>query len=373
MLRRSVGRLSMIYIGTVLLLVAISAYTFASGRSWADSAMWIKDVAIIVSLLVLIGLGYLYLTTSRDLRSSQESERSYRRLIDSTPAAVAVHQGGYVVFANAGCLKLMGVSQTSQLIGQPIMKFVPAHLAEVVASRANSAMNRNEVGTLDEQFVRPDGSIVDVEVTAIGIPYQGKPAVLIICRDIGTRKDAERKLTAANLLLERLSNLDGLTGIPNRRSLDEQLPLSWKKANSELKPLALVLIDVDSFKDYNDYYGHLAGDACLRKVAGIIEAEAGKAGGTAYRYGGEEFAVLLPGCDNDAGRAVADRIRQAVESSAIPHEAVDKDAKVTISVGVASAAHGIFADSEQWIQAADQALYRAKKQGRNSTVNATAS
>jgi len=363
----------MFYIGSILLLVAIIAYTFASGRSLGDSANGVKDVAILVSLLVLLGLGYLYLTTSKALRTTQESERSYRRLIDSTPAAVAVHQGGYVVFANAACLNLMGVNQISQLIGQPIMKFVPAHLAEVVASRTNSAMNQNEVGTLDEQFVRPDGSIVDVEVTAIGLPYQGKPAVLIICRDIGVRKETERKLTEANMLLERLSNLDGLTGIPNRRSLDEQLSLSWEKANSELKPLALVLIDVDSFKDYNDYYGHQAGDACLRAVAGIIEAESGKAGGTAYRYGGEEFAVILPGCDNDAGKAVADQIRQAVESSAIPHEAVDKDAKVTISVGVASAAHGKFADSEQWIQAADQALYKAKKQGRNSTVIATAS
>lgn len=334
----------------------------------ASIAQELIIVTILVSMLVILAMGYLYLTTRKALRRAIESERRYRVLIDSSPDAVAVHQDGHVVFANPACTALMGVGQTSQLVGQPIMKFVPAHLAEVVASRADNAMKENEVGKLDEQFVRPDGTVIDVEVTAIGIPYQGKPAVLIICRDIGLRKEAERKLTEANMLLESLSKLDGLTGIPNRRSFDEQLALSWAKARQEVEPLALILLDVDSFKEYNDYYGHQAGDTCLQMIASIVEGEARKANGSAFRYGGEEFAVLLPGCDLRAGKSVADQIRRSVEGCAIPHEGVADDAKVTISVGVASALD--YVGLKPWVEAADQALYRAKKQGRNSTVEA---
>ncbi|WP_027085283.1 sensor domain-containing diguanylate cyclase [Cohnella panacarvi] len=334
----------------------------------ASFAQELIIVSIVVSMLVILAMGYLYLTTRKALRATIESERRYRVLIDSTPDAVAVHQDGHVVFANPACTTLMGVGQTSQLVGQPIMKFVPAHLAEVVAARAYNAMKENEVGKLDEQFVRPDGTVIDVEVTAIGIPYQRKPAVLIICRDIGVRKEAERKLTEANMLLERLSKLDGLTGILNRRSFDERLASDWDRSRQEVEPLALILLDVDSFKEYNDHYGHQAGDTCLQMIAGIVEDEARKARGAAFRYGGEEFAVLLPGCDSRAGKSVADQIRRSVESCAIPHEGVAGEAIVTISVGVASALD--YTGLEHWVQAADQALYRAKKQGRNSTVEA---
>ncbi len=334
----------------------------------ASFAQELIIVSIIVSMLVILAMGYLYLTTRRALRATIESERRYRVLIDSSPDAVAVHQDGHVVFANPACTTLMGVSQTSQLVGQPIMKFVPAHFAEVVAARAYNAMKENEVGKLDEQFVRPDGTVIDVEVTAIGIPYQGKPAVLIICRDIGVRKEAERKLTEANLLLERLSKLDGLTGIPNRRSLDEQLVSAWDRSRQACEPLAVILLDVDSFKEYNDHYGHQAGDTCLQMIASVVESEARKARGTAFRYGGEEFAVLLPGCDSRSGKSVADQIRRSVEECAIPHEGVADEAVVTISVGVASALN--YEGLEPWVQAADQALYQAKKQGRNSTVEA---
>ncbi|MFD0674313.1 diguanylate cyclase domain-containing protein [Cohnella sp. GCM10027633] len=332
-------------------------------------------VTVVVALLAIGLHGLLFRTTKQALRLTIESERRYRRLIDSSPDAIAVHQGGIIAFANPACLTLMGVSHTSDLVGQSIMRFVPAHLAEVVARRAQSAMKENEVGALDEQFVRPDGSVVDVEVTAIGIPYMGRPAVLIVCRDIGPRKEAERKMTEANALLQRLSQLDGLTGIPNRRSFDEQLQHCWSEARERRGNASLILLDVDSFKEYNDHYGHQRGDACLQTIAGIVEDEARKADGTAYRYGGEEFAVLLPGCDRESGKAAADLIRQAVAGVGIPHEGAGNGATVTISVGVATATSRTdgYASMHGWLQAADQALYQAKRRGRNSTVEASAS
>ncbi|MBO9599957.1 MAG: GGDEF domain-containing protein, partial [Cohnella sp.] len=120
--------------------------------------------------------------------------------------------------------------------------------------------------------------------------------------------------------------------------------------------------------EYNDHYGHQAGDTCLQMIAGIVEGEARKSNGAAFRYGGEEFAVLLPGSDPRAGKSVADQIRRSVEGCGIPHEGLADGAKVTISAGVASALN--YVGLEPWVQAADQALYQAKKQGRNSTVEA---
>ncbi|MFC5529131.1 diguanylate cyclase [Cohnella yongneupensis] len=356
MLRGTDRRLSMIYICSIGLIVIICVSN--------------SYLTIFISLLAILANGFLFRTTRRALRSTIESERRYRRLIDSSPDAIAVHQGGIIVFANPACLGLMGIEHTSQLIGQPVMKFVPPHLAEVVAKRAKSAIKETEVGTMDEQFVRPDGSVIDVEVTAIGIPYNGRPAVLIICRDIGLRKEAERKMTEANALLEKLSRLDGLTSISNRRAFDEQILISWNAASVDNGHLSLVLLDVDSFKDYNDHYGHQAGDACLQTIAKLVEGVANEAGGTAYRYGGEEFAVLLPGYDRNAGKSVADRIRKAVEECGIPHEGAAEGAIVTISVGVGTRQQSSDASLEQWVQATDQALYLAKKQGRNSTIEA---
>lgn len=339
----------------------------------ATTARELISVTGVVTVLAIVLHAVMFRKTKHSLRLSIENERRYRRLIDSSPDAIAVHQGGIIVFANPACLPLMGVSHSSELIGQSIMRFVPPNLAEVVTRRAQSALRENEVGTMDEQFIRPDGTIIDVEVTAIGIPYNGRPGVLIICRDIGLRKEAERKLTEANELLSRLSKLDGLTGIPNRRSFDDQLRASWGEARANGDDTSLILLDVDTFKDYNDHYGHQAGDLCLQMIARIVEDEARAASGTAYRYGGEEFAVIVPGYSREAGRIVADRIRQAVLNAGIRHESAGSEAVVTISVGMATLTMEGCTSEYKWLQAADQALYQAKKRGRNSTVEATAS
>ncbi|MEW6337346.1 MAG: diguanylate cyclase [Acidobacteriota bacterium] len=186
------------------------------------------------------------------------------------------------------------------------------------------------------------------------------------------RQVAERtsQLAEANRRLERLANEDGLTGIANYRVFQDQLQREWGRGLREGKPLSLVMIDIDAFKAYNDALGHQRGDECLRQVASAIAEQAARPGDLAARYGGEEFVVLLPGTDESGAFAVADRLRAAVEGLGIRHPASPTGPLVTISAGVATRrpSHGHIA--EELMAAADRALYRAKREGRNRVVAA---
>jgi diguanylate cyclase (GGDEF)-like protein len=182
---------------------------------------------------------------------------------------------------------------------------------------------------------------------------------------------ANRALADANRQLEALSRTDGLTGVANRRQFDELLDREWRRAQRSGAPLALLMIDIDEFKKYNDHYGHQGGDDCLKTVAGALKGALSRASDTVARYGGEEFAVVLPGSDQKQAIASAERLRQRVEQMAMPHAARTGGFKtVTISLGAASLVPRDQDPSERLVSAADQALYAAKKGGRNRTCAA---
>lgn len=178
---------------------------------------------------------------------------------------------------------------------------------------------------------------------------------------------AERtaELAAANEKLARLSRVDGLTGVSNRRRLDEAIDEEWRRGARNRTPLALLLLDVDHFKAYNDAFGHQAGDACLVALAGAIAALHTRAGDVVARYGGEEFAVLLPGAAHGAALAAAERIRSRVLALGLPHPASTAGPTVSVSIGVASLVPGQDATPSELVGAADRALYEAKRGGRN--------
>ena len=170
-------------------------------------------------------------------------------------------------------------------------------------------------------------------------------------------------------LLEQLANLDGLTGIANRRRFDEVLDLEWRRATRTESPLSVVLLDVDHFKLYNDHYGHGLGDDCLRQVAAALAEALPRGGDLAARYGGEEFAAILPACDVDGAVAVAERIRAAIEQRRIPHATSKTAAFVTISAGCAGL-QPLFENRHiELLEAADRALYEAKRAGRNQVCS----
>jgi diguanylate cyclase (GGDEF)-like protein len=169
--------------------------------------------------------------------------------------------------------------------------------------------------------------------------------------------------------LRKLSTVDGLTGIANRRSFDDELVRAWRRGQRESSPVALVLVDIDHFKSFNDHYGHLAGDDCLRRVAQVLARSIKRPFDLVARYGGEEFAVLLPDTAAVGAGQVAEEMRQVVErlNTANPHANAVR--RVTISAGVAAAVPLTDSQPAGLIAAADGCLYRAKREGRNRVVS----
>lgn len=173
------------------------------------------------------------------------------------------------------------------------------------------------------------------------------------------------ELQAANRQLEIASNTDGLTGLSNRHKFDQVWAQEWQRAVRQGLPLAVIMIDVDHFKTYNDQFGHPAGDECLRRIAAVLARSVRRAGELAARYGGEEFVVVLPGVDENGAWQEAQRIHTEVFQLGIAHGGSSTEPVVTVSLGVASRvpqrAEGLY----QLLQEADNALYQAKHNGRN--------
>ncbi|HEX4261662.1 MAG TPA: diguanylate cyclase [Acetobacteraceae bacterium] len=195
---------------------------------------------------------------------------------------------------------------------------------------------------------------------ADGVPLE----FVSVERDISERREAEQKLEAANAELAALAMTDGLTGLANRRRFEVVLGEEWQRAMRAGGPLALLLCDVDVFKAYNDTYGHLEGDDCLRAVASVFRTSLRRPGDLAARIGGEEFALLLPGTDAAEAQGLAEAVRAAVEAAALPHAASPAGC-VTVSVGVACVVPPRHGMSDMLVAGADQALYEAKGCGRN--------
>jgi len=170
-------------------------------------------------------------------------------------------------------------------------------------------------------------------------------------------------LEKANKKLESLSITDGLTGIKNRRFFNAVFPKEFKRAVREKTPLACLLLDIDYFKNFNDTHGHLIGDDCLKMVASLIEHEIKRVGDMAFRYGGEEFAVLLPNTQTEGALIIAEKIRIRIENAEFKSEG--RKMPVTISIGLAATIPTKDKSEEQLLGYADVALYQSKQSGRN--------
>lgn len=177
----------------------------------------------------------------------------------------------------------------------------------------------------------------------------------------------EQELRSANEHLAALASLDSLSGLANRRALDARLSAEWQRATKVRQPIALLMIDVDHFKLFNDHYGHVEGDEALRRIGTVLAEIAGSGTDLAARYGGEEFALLLPGADLERAIAVAERLREAVNRMAIAH-ADAPELLVTVSIGVAAMMAHPGEQAARLIEAADAGLYAAKRRGRNAVV-----
>lgn len=188
---------------------------------------------------------------------------------------------------------------------------------------------------------------------------------LVVVTDITAAKTAELALVSMTDQLKELATTDGLTGLLNRRSLDQVLDAELGRTGRDRQPLSVLMIDVDRFKAYNDRYGHQAGDACLKLVANCLREAALRPGDSLARYGGEEFVAILPNTDEDGAFVLAERLRCGLRELALPHEGSEKGI-VTVSIGIASyAATVLHRHADQLLRRADEALYDAKAAGRD--------
>ncbi|MGQ9558508.1 MAG: PAS domain S-box protein [Desulfurispora sp.] len=291
----------------------------------------------------------------------QQSKEYLEKLVNNARALiVGLDQDGKIILFNKYCEQITGWSGPEILGRDWFSLFVPpayqpatGHIFKNLLGQADNSEFENPIMTRsgEERLVSWKNTIIRDQSGA-------HPVIIAIGNDITERQKTEE-------LLKTLSNLDGLTGLANRRYFDSRLTEEWEKNARLGVPVSLIMCDIDHFKTYNDTYGHLQGDDCLKKVAGTLSNLLYRPAEMAARYGGEEFVILLPGCDLDTARQIAENIRLAVQSLAIPHAASPVSPWVTISLGTATLVPREDIPPTELIAAADSALYRAKRNGRN--------
>ena len=190
--------------------------------------------------------------------------------------------------------------------------------------------------------------------------------------DITARKQAEDKIAQLQRELEVLSYRDSLTGVANRRMFDTLYEVEWAKACATGEPLSLIVLDIDYFKQYNDHYGHVQGDECLRRVAQVLDGGASRTRDLCARFGGEEFVLLLPVTDAEAARNVAERCRKLLRNAEIAHARSGVGRILTVSMGVGTIVPGAQDDPGVFLDRVDRRLYQAKSAGRDRLCDAEA-
>jgi diguanylate cyclase (GGDEF)-like protein/PAS domain S-box-containing protein len=265
---------------------------------------------------------------------------------------------------------------SATLLGSTVGEFVhPDDQQAFMDSRKALLASRGGENAVSFRHLRRDGSWIWVDSRArfrMSADGSGPTGIVVVLRDATDRMALEIKLKAALQQMERIAATDGLTGLANRRQFDGVADEEWRRCAREHQPLSVLMLDADHFKLFNDRYGHLVGDGCLRAIASQLAATARRPGDLAARYGGEEFLLLMPHTDPAGALCVAEDIRKRVLDLAIAHEGGPAPGVVTVSIGVATAWPRDPGSSPRNVSAllvaADNALYRAKRSGRNRVV-----
>lgn len=285
-------------------------------------------------------------------------------------AIILIDDKGIIQRANPATAKMFGY-ETSELPGNNVKMLMPPRDRKQHDGYLRAYLETGQkkiIGTSRELLgQRRDNSVFPVQLSVSELISKGERMFVGVLRDISEGKALERSLREANEQLAISAATDGLTGLANRRQFDESLREAVNRATRDHSPLALLICDVDYFKNFNDFYGHQAGDACLQLVAGALSAVFLRSGELVARYGGEEFVAILPDTDRHTAEAMAAKVIEAVRTLAVPHEQSDAADVVSLSLGISVYTPGSVHPPtiERFIDNADKGLYQAKAAGRN--------
>ncbi|MBL1178632.1 diguanylate cyclase domain-containing protein [Pantanalinema sp. GBBB05] len=348
-----------------------------------------------IELLQLLGgQAAIALTNAQLYAQVRQSEQQLQQFLEAVPVGIGVlDRQGHPYYANHRAKELLGQGIAPEATAEEIAQVYQIYVAETNQLYPNDQLPlvkalQGQASSVDNAEVHQGEHMIPIE--SWGTPIYNEAGevqyAIVAFQDITQRKQAEKILTGYNRMLEqqvaertaalqqanqelsRLATLDGLTKIANRRRFDDYLTVEWQRHLREQSPLALILIDIDYFKRYNDHYGHQGGDECLIQVAQTIAQVPQRPNDLVARYGGEEFAAILPNTTLDGGLTIAEAMRQAIAALAIPHAKSEVHSCITLSLGVAALIPTLDTQATHLIAQADAALYRAKQQGRNQAI-----
>jgi len=366
------GHRSLLVLAGVALLAAAglaAAAVLLMPSGWPRWLTGALGLVLVGSLLVLLPALLRQLQESEEARQVAESaNKCLQEAIEALPFGVAIFdQSDRLVTYNRDAAELPLLREGSVLRGQTFESMVRRALAR---GDIPDAQGREEEwlrerlagrGKLDRPLLRPLPDGRWMHLYEIGT----SSGCLVVARlDVTALVEKSMALERSNQQLELLSATDGLTGLANRRQFDQHLYAEWQRSMRSQQPLSLLLLDIDHFKRYNDHYGHLAGDACLRQVAAILYDCAQRSGELVARYGGEEFALLLPTTDSAAAMVVAQRCMDELARARIAHADSPVSDCLTASIGVATVVASQDLVPESLVRCADEALYQVKSGGR---------
>lgn len=305
-------------------------------------------------------------------QSNEPDSTDYKALLESTKAIPWKLDWSTMRFSYIGpqIEKLLGWTQSSWITSQDWVDRMHPDDKEWVADFCISKSKAGVDHEADYRALTKAGNYVWIrDVVHVVRNAQDEVESLIgFMFDISERKKTEEKLIALQKKLEEFSYKDGLTGVANRRMFDSTLEMEWSNARLNNQPLSVIMLDIDYFKQYNDHYGHIQGDDCLKRVAQILSATAIRSRDFCARFGGEEFVIVLPETDAIDAKKVAERCHQLIIKEQILHEKSAVSQILTMSIGVNTVTPEIDENALAFIHEVDRRLYQAKQKGRNCIV-----
>ena len=361
--------------------VSLLGYTFHAAESWKIVSLapsghlvpqwrWPYLCGVFTILLLMAGACFYWATAginrSEARKTIMESEEKFRMVTRTMGEAVLmIDTKGRIRLWSDSAQRMLGYS-SREALGRFLHEILvqDPYLANVIKEMESfykKSFRVRKIRPREVNAVKKDGTHLPVEISVTPLIQDGKQVAIGVLRDLSERKMAEAE---KNDLLA-LSTTDGLTGLANRRCFDEVLHEEYIRHSRSGGCLSLIFMDIDHFKAFNDTYGHIKGDQCLKRVARVLGRCAHRRSDLAARYGGEEFACILPETGSRGAVAIAKKIRKSIAALAIPHEKSGVARYLTVSLGVVTVSCTVDQAPEFILSQADEQLYKAKASGRN--------